>query len=1049
MSDPKPCAECGAALPAYWPKGLCASCAIDGALLRDTTTEFTRFGDYDLLEEIARGGMGIVYKARQRGLERIVAVKMILAGGLAGKEFVQRFRTEASAAAILQHPHIVAIHDVGVHEGRHYFSMDYVDGQSLAQLVGQQPLPGRKAAGYAENIARAIHYAHEHGILHRDLKPSNVLIDANDQPRITDFGLAKRLDGESSLTMSGQVLGSPNFMPPEQAGAKRGKVSPSSDVYAIGGILYYLLTARAPFQADSWEHTITQVLNAEPVSPRLLNPSVPRDLETITLKCLEKEPSRRYQTAEELADELGRILRDEPIQAHPVNAPEKLWRWCRRKPAFASAVGFAVTALILGFVMTSWQWRRAERIASSEYRQRQQAEAQAYNSDMNLAQQALAQNNVGHALEILNRHRPALGRKDVRGWEWRYLWQSCQSDALLTLCRQSNDVFSVCFARDGRLLAVEDESGDVTIWDLVSRKCVARRQTRIAIQRIAASPVSNELVFSEKGDDDNFFLVWWDTHQYAERLRVRLPGEAREVAFSGDGSILAVWCAGPADPDLALTEVPPGANRHILLLENASGHKRAQLRAERVIDGTGNLLALSHGGEILAHGTPGGQVVVVDVASRREMRIATTTENTMAIAISNDGRTLATAAGYSEPFVKLWDLNSGKPLARLEGHRSYVNSLAFSPDGKLLASGSGDQTIRLWDWKAKQGVAILRGHFSEVFDVAFSPDGQTLASGCKDGTVCLWKVAPQPPESNYETLPSPMRDWTFTPDSTEIIGLDRTGALRSWEAASLREKRKIVELGTNNTSFVLSKNGMLLAVGDLTGQVRVLSLSSPREAKTFHACVGRAMVIGFSANEQFLFTRDTNNLVSVWDTRSWQLNRQWQIDEPFYRLRLAPATDVMATGRNGQLILWDTMYGRRLWTAQAQDELEGIDFSGDGKLIATASGKGPVKLCDAATGRELATLKGFLQGTHSLKFSPDDKRLAIGSDGKEALKLWDPQLRQEVLTLEGQSSIFFKIVFSPDGRTISSANYQGIVHLWRAPSWKEIEGHETRRTAGR
>jgi serine/threonine protein kinase len=251
--------------------------------------------------------MGVVFKARQKGLERLVAVKMILAGPLAGKEFVQRFRSEAAAAAILQHPNIVAIHEVGVHEGRHYFSLDYVEGKDLAQMVGQRALPPRRAARYVERIARAIHYAHERGILHRDLKPSNVLIDRNDQPRITDFGLAKRLEDSASLTVTGQVLGSPNFMPPEQAGAKHGKTGRPSDVYALGGILYYLLTARAPFHAESLEHVIGQVLHAEPIPPRLLNPAVPKDLETITLKCLAKESDRRYPSAEELADELDRF----------------------------------------------------------------------------------------------------------------------------------------------------------------------------------------------------------------------------------------------------------------------------------------------------------------------------------------------------------------------------------------------------------------------------------------------------------------------------------------------------------------------------------------------------------------------------------------------------------------------------------------------------------------------------------------------------------------------------------------------------------------------
>jgi serine/threonine protein kinase len=249
-----------------------------------------RFGDYELLEEIARGGMGVVYKARQLSLDRIVAVKMILAGEFATQQFVQRFRTEASAAAVLHHPNIVAIHEVGVHAGQHYFSMDFVDGPSLAALVGHVPLPPKRAARYVKTIAEAIHYAHEQGILHRDLKPSNVLIDANDQPRITDFGLAKRLAGETSLMLSGQMVGSPNFMPPEQATAKHGKVGRYSDVYALGGILYHLLTARPPFQADSLEIIVNQVLTAEPVSPRMLNPAVPRDLETICLKCLEKEP---------------------------------------------------------------------------------------------------------------------------------------------------------------------------------------------------------------------------------------------------------------------------------------------------------------------------------------------------------------------------------------------------------------------------------------------------------------------------------------------------------------------------------------------------------------------------------------------------------------------------------------------------------------------------------------------------------------------------------------------------------------------------------------
>jgi serine/threonine protein kinase len=308
------CSKCGLELPPNTPEESCPNCILSFAVgdaddLGSTdpdTPEFSAlprtFGDYELLEGIARGGMGVVYKARHKSLNRIVAVKMILAGPLATRQFIQRFRAEAGAAAALQHPNIVAIHDVGVHEGQHFFSMDYVEGQNLAQLVGKQPLPSRKTAEYLQQIAEAIHYAHERGILHRDLKPSNVLIDAFDQPRVTDFGLAKRLHHDSELTLSGQVLGSPNYMPPEQAAAKRGLVGRRSDVYSLGAILYHLLTGRPPFVGETLTDTLQDVVNKEPVPPRLLNPSVPRDLDTLCLKCLEKEPARRYQTAQALAE---------------------------------------------------------------------------------------------------------------------------------------------------------------------------------------------------------------------------------------------------------------------------------------------------------------------------------------------------------------------------------------------------------------------------------------------------------------------------------------------------------------------------------------------------------------------------------------------------------------------------------------------------------------------------------------------------------------------------------------------------------------------------
>src|SRR5439155_16620001 len=289
--------------------------AFDSPILTDSTEEGSdpprRLGDYDLIEEIARGGMGVVFRARQRSLNRIVAVKLLLSGQFASKQFLERFRAEAQMTARLQHPNIVPVYEVGEANGQPFFSMELVQGQNLAELVRDQPLAPDRAADYMKAIAEAVHYAHGEGILHRDLKPANVLIDGFDNPRVTDFGLAKQLQGDSELTLTGLVIGSPSFASPEQAAGLRDKVGSESDVYALGAILYYLLTGRPPFQAATVAETVHQVKNSEPVSPHSLNPAIPRDLETICLKCLAKESARRYLTAEHFAGELGRFLRGE------------------------------------------------------------------------------------------------------------------------------------------------------------------------------------------------------------------------------------------------------------------------------------------------------------------------------------------------------------------------------------------------------------------------------------------------------------------------------------------------------------------------------------------------------------------------------------------------------------------------------------------------------------------------------------------------------------------------------------------------------------------
>ena len=356
------CPRCGDPLSAGIVEGFCPRCLATNLFGEDESPSgrslpFVQFAGYELIEEIARGGMGVVYRARQHGLGREVAVKLLRDGFLAGADDVGRFRVEALAAASLQHPHIVGIHEIGEHAGQPFFSMELIAGQNLAQLTREGPMPARRAAEVVAKIARAVAHAHGRGVLHRDLKPSNVIVDPGGDPHVTDFGLARRVDSESRFTLTGQVLGTPGYMAPEQA---LGRSGPLADVYSLGAVLYHLITGRAPFVGETPTAVLNQLAQAEPVAPRLLNPQLPRDLETICLRTLAKEPERRYSSAQSLADDLGRFLAGEPIFARPVTQAERLVRWCRRRPALAALVSVAALLVVAVVAVTLVANRRLD-----------------------------------------------------------------------------------------------------------------------------------------------------------------------------------------------------------------------------------------------------------------------------------------------------------------------------------------------------------------------------------------------------------------------------------------------------------------------------------------------------------------------------------------------------------------------------------------------------------------------------------------------------------------------------------------------------------------
>jgi len=767
------CSSCGAVLPAEGWEGLCPKClvriSLASPLPEDSSinplvrhVDVPGFGqsllqafgktglrqagetptlqvgaDYELLEEIACGGMGVVYKARQLSLNRFVAVKVLLAGQFARPEFVERFRTEAETAANLRHPNIVAIYGIGQHDGRHYFSMEFVEGKNLGEVVREKPVSISKAAAWVKTISEAIHYAHQRGILHRDLKPSNVLIDAFDQPRITDFGLAKLLSSPSELTVTGQMLGTPNYMPPEQLAAKYGSVGPASDIYSLGALLYYLVTGRPPFAASTLEETLLQVVDLDPVSPRRLNPSVSVDLETVCLKCLEKDPDKRYPNAQALADDLGRLLEGEPITARRIGVAGRLSRWCKRKPLLAS---LAATILFLFVALIVILLTASVRLADKEFTVRQNA----YVADMHLAQQALETKNFGRALELLERNRPGGEQKDLRGWEWRYFWQLCQSEELCTLGTHSNSITCLGFSPNPQRLISASLDGEIRLWDLANRKLLKRVSISNRVDALAFAMTGELAAF---GSHKGWIQLVNPETLASTRPLIQAGKRVLGLKFSGDGQRL----------------ISAGRNNR---QDDQCSLSVWDLAAQKVIDcqPVENWLhvAFSPDARLFAAGFNNGEIVLWDIErNQRRFSVTNHESNISSLAFSSDGRLLA--SGSFDKTVRLWDLNTGKQLVRLAGHEGAVQSLAFLPDGRRLVTTSRDQSVKLWDVPSGSEVETLNGHWSSVDASALSPDGRLLATGSRDGQVKLWNPEPAPRPPTKVSFPSDTMSFALSP----------------------------------------------------------------------------------------------------------------------------------------------------------------------------------------------------------------------------------------------------------------------------------------------
>ncbi|MEK7676244.1 MAG: protein kinase [Verrucomicrobiota bacterium] len=1035
------CPECNGELPEGAKEGLCPQCLmVQGLKIVSALAppgpgpprgDLPRnFGDYELLEEIARGGMGIVYRARQRSLDRIVAVKTLLLSAHASPESVKRLRAEASAAASLRHPNIVAIHEVGMHQDEHYLVMDYVAGPSLAKFIKGKPLPVRHAAGHLKTIAEAIHYAHERGILHRDLKPSNVLIGSNDEPLVTDFGLAKRFGSDSQLstqdsqlTVTGQVVGSPGYMPPEQAAGPRGKVGRGSDVYSLGAMLYHLLTDRPPFVGETLNETLDQVFNREPLSPRLLNPAVPRDLETICLKCLEKEPEKRYATAQEFADELGRFLRGEPIHARPVSAPEKLWRWCRRKPALAGALA---TALLLLLVVAIGAPIAAFRISHA----RHQAEQNLYAADMNLAFKALEAKNRGQVLRLLERHLPRnLRDRDLRGWEWRYLWRESKSDELFALPGTKHEMTSVAFSPDGKYLATGEGRGRVTIWDLATTQAVAHAESQlIGAVPLQFSPDGRLLAsgtWSEGG------LRLWDWNP---------PNLTSHASPLTNGRICGVRL-----DEKTITAVTPQFLRR---WDRTTGR---ELLSFPIVSHQPNWEAwaiFSPDGRIVATSS-NGVVMLWDIGAKAMIKqpLLTSEEVVNPIAFSRDGRTLA--AGGKSGALFLWDAPSHRMITNFVAHRSVVEWGDFSPDGKLFVTASYDQTLKLWDTADWQEPKELHAHLNVIFSVAFSPDGKRIASASADGTVRFWSATPGARADDHKNLPADVRQWSLSPDGQWLFLIFADQNFSVWDLATWGESARQPLGSTNITATALFPSGRRVALGDANGRVFIFDLATMQGESVGSNFEGAEVVaLNCSADGSILAGRATNHRIIAWSASSGGEIARFTSESTHLLHGLPIAKDgrtVATAPLNGTVELW-ALPGLRKQTLYVSDiePVSDVAFFSDGRRLATVDVDLTARVWNlSAPERPLVTMHADLTGLMCVALSPDERRLAAGEDITQPnrVKVWDVVTGRELAGLTGHKFRITDVAFWPDGNTIVSVS-KDAVFVWRGASLAEIEADE-------
>jgi eukaryotic-like serine/threonine-protein kinase len=713
---------------------------------------------YTVLEELGRGGMGVVYKATALELNRFVALKMILSGDLASPEAGARFLKEAEAVARLQHPQVVQIFRIGDFSGRPYLEMEYVDGGSLADRLDGRPWRPDEGARLVESLAMAVHHAHVRAVIHRDLKPANILLTADGIPKVTDFGLAKSLEADLGLTRTDSIVGSPSYMAPEQAGGMLRRIGPATDVYSLGAILYELLTGRPPFRAATVLDTLEQVRSADPASPARIQPGLPIDLDTIVLKCLEKDPAKRYPSALELAAELRRFCAGEPIWARPVGIVGRGSKWARRRPLTAGlTIVSAVSTLLLIVVLARsnvvisqqqretvealnrerWlkdQLTRANDRLAEQQRQTQEAlvnktaALEATSEDLQRERQAsyfqrIALADAERASGRTDRVDQVLAGcpADLRAWEWRYLKQSSQREPRAFI-GHAGEVWDAAISPDGRRLASASFDRTIKIWDVASAQLV--RTLRGHEERAYSVSFDRDGKHLVSASADKTAIIWDVATGKALNVLRGHDSNVRCAVFSFDGG----------------TVVTGGWDWNLCAWNARTGQL---LRACTASAGWVTRVAFSPDSRWVAVGGSAGRAEVWDIYSGRVTQTFDAKLGPiLSVAFSPDGWRIATTCnGPGAGVVKIWDVLSGRQILSFKVGSGLIERVTFSPDGRRLATSGWDGTVRLSDVSTGREVLVLRGHSDRVWGVNFSPRGDALVSAGADGKVLLWDAS--------------------------------------------------------------------------------------------------------------------------------------------------------------------------------------------------------------------------------------------------------------------------------------------------------------------